>query len=317
TLAAVMDIDEEAAREVAEAFGGAAWTTDVADLLARDDVDAVYIATPAYVHAQQARAAVRAGKHALVEKPVALSVTEARQIASAAEEAGVTVGVGFMMRHHGAHRKIKQLVDEGAIGTPVLGRAQLSCWYPPIEGAWRQDPARGGGGAFIDLGNHCFDLLEMFLGKTVAVHAFTGHLVHDYASEDTALVTFRFDSGALGVVDSLFNVPDESSKNVLELYGSAGSIRCEGTIGQAPGGTVRLVAVEGGGYDAQQQRQASTEQEVAFEEINTYRAEIEDFTDAIDAGRPPACPLADGLWNMQVVEAAYRSAQTGCTVEVG
>ena len=314
-LVAVMDIDKKAAKSVADEFGGVDSYAEIGPLLARDDVDAVYIATPAYLHAEQALAAIKAGKHALIEKPVAMTAAEARKIAAAARRKGVTVGTGFMMRHHGAHQKIKQLIDDGVIGTPVLGRAQLSCWYPPIKGAWRQDPELGGGGSFIDMGNHCFDLLEMLLGRTVEVHAFTGNLVHPYRSEDTALVTFRFASGAVGVVDTLFNVPDESSKNVLELYGSAGSIRCEGTIGQGAGGTVRLIAVQAGAYDAQQQRAIRKERTVRFRHVNTYRAEIEDFTRAIRTGSLPACPLADGLWNMKVVDAAYRSARTGRAVK--
>ena len=295
-LVAVMDVD----RQAAEAAGGR--------------FDAVYIATPTIAHAPQARAAVKAGRHVLDEKPVAMTAAEARKIAAAAEKRGVLVGTGFMMRHHGAHQKIKQLIDDGTIGKPVMGRAQLSCWYPPIQGAWRQDPTLGGGGSFIDMGNHCFDLLEMLLGKTVQVHAFTANLVHGYESEDTAVVTFRFASGAVGIVDNLFNVPDEASKNVLEIYGSAGSIRCEGTIGQTPGGTVRLVAVKTGAYDAQQQRTVRKERTIRFREANTYRAEIEDFTRAIRQGTRPAVPIADGIWNMQVVDAAYRSARTGRAV---
>ncbi len=315
-LVAVMDADPERAAAAAEQFDVPSFTK-VEALLERDDVDAVYIATPTDAHAPQAQAAIAAGKHALVEKPLALTAAEAASIAEAADQQGVLVGTGFMMRHHGAHQAIKKLLADGAIGTPVLARAQLSCWYPPMEGAWRQDPQRGGGGAFIDLGNHCFDLLEMFLGKTVQVHAFTGNLVHDYASEDTALVTFRFASGAVGVVDNLFNVPDEAVKNVLEIYGSGGSIRCEGTIGQTPGGTVKLVSVQAGGYDAQQQREESGEREVSFPEVKTYRAEIEDFTRAIRDGRPSAVPIEDGIWNMKVVEAAYRSASTGRAVKIG
>ncbi|MFC1806089.1 Gfo/Idh/MocA family protein, partial [Planctomycetota bacterium] len=139
-LVAVMDVDKKAAKAVAAEFGGVASYTEIEPLLARGDVDAVYIATPAYVHAEQALAAIKAGKHALIEKPVAMTAAEARKIAAAAKRKGVTVGTGFMMRHHGAHRKIKRLIDDGVIGTPVLGRAQLSCWYPPIQGAWRQDP---------------------------------------------------------------------------------------------------------------------------------------------------------------------------------
>jgi len=315
-LVAVMDADAGRARAASERFGGVPWFTEVEPLLARRGVQAVYIATPTIAHAPQALAAIAAGKHVLVEKPLAMTVAEARRIAAAAKRKGVLVGTGFMMRHHGAHQKIKQLIEGGVIGKPVLGRAQLSCWYPPIAGAWRQDPALGGGGSFIDMGNHCFDLLEMFLGRAVEVHAFTGRLVHAYPSEDTAVVTFRFASGAVGIVDNLFNVPDEASKNVLEVYGSGGSIRCEGTIGQTPGGTMRLVAVKGGGYDARQQRSASAERVIRFREVNTYRAEVEDFTRAIRKGVAPAVPIEDGIWNQRIVEAAYASARTGRAVRL-
>lgn len=316
-LAAVMDADAGRAKAAAERFGNVPWFTEVEPLLARGDVEAVYIATPTIAHAPQALAAITAGKHVLVEKPLAMSVAEGRRIAAAAKRKGVVAGTGFMMRHHGAHVRIKQLIEEGAIGKPVMGRAQLSCWYPPIEGAWRQDPKLGGGGAFADMGNHCLDLLEMFLGRTTEVHAFIGNLVHDYPSEDTAVVTFRFQSGALGIVDNLFNVPDEASKNVLEIYGSGGGIRCEGTIGQTPGGSARLVSVRAGAYDARQQRAAAREREVPFRKVNTYRAEIEDFTRAIRTGGRPAVPIEDGLWNLRVVEAAYRSARGRRAIQLG
>jgi len=315
-LAAVMDVDAERAKAASERFGGVPWYSEVEPLLTRDDVQAVYIATPTTAHAPQALAAIATGKHVLVEKPLAISVAEGRRIAAAAKRKGVLVGTGFMMRHHGAHQKIKQLIENGAIGRPVMGRAQLSCWYPPIQGAWRQEPALGGGGSFADMGTHCFDLLEMFLGRTTEVHAFIGNVVHDYKSEDTALVTFRFASGALGVVDNLFNVPDEASRNVLEIYGSAGGIRCEGTIGQAPGGTLRLVSTRACGYDARQQRAAAKERLIPFRCVNTYRAEIEDFTRAIRTGGRPAVPIGDGLWNLRVAEAAYRSARTGRVVRL-
>ena len=315
-LVAVMDVDERAARAAAKQFGGVPWYAELEPMLRQYALDAVYIATPTIAHAPQALAVIEAGKHCLIEKPVAMTAAEARKIARAAARKAVVAGTGFMMRHHGAHEKILKLVQDGTIGKVVLARAQLSCWYPPIEGAWRQDPALGGGGSFIDMGNHCFDLLEMFCGRTTEVHARTASLVHDYASEDTAVVTFRFESGAIGIVDNLFNVPDAASKNVLELYGSGGSIRCEGTIGQGSGGTVRLVAVKGGGYDARQTRRVSREREVKYREVNTYQAEIEDFSRAIQKGVPPAVPIGDGIWNMKVVDAAYRSARTGRSVKV-
>ena len=316
-LAAVMDADEKRAKQVSEQFGGVPCFYSEDDLLARPDVEAVYIATPTYVHGAQTVGALEAGKHVLVEKPVAMSTEEALQVKAAAEGKGLKLGTGFMMRHHGAHKKILELVESGSLGKLVMGRAQLSCWYPPMEEAWRQDPELGGGGSFIDMGNHCIDLLEMFLGKVVEVSAFTANLVHDYRSEDSAAVLLRFESGALGFADNFFNIPDNASKNVLELYGSNGSVRCEGTVGQTPGGSVEVVLVErAGGYAAQQERSGAGTKTLQFEEVNTYRAEIEDFSAAIERDREPAVTYDDGIWSMKVCDAAYQSARTGRTVKV-
>ena len=316
-LAAVMDVDETRARAVSKKFDGVPFYTTADALLAHPGVQAVYIATPTHVHAEQCLAAIKAGKHVLVEKPVAMTAAEARKVKAAAACKRVKLGTGFMMRHHGAHQKIAQLMAQGAFGRPVLGRAQLSCWYPPIPGAWRQIPELGGGGSFIDMGNHCADLLEVFLGKVAEVNAFVGNLVHDYKSEDSAAVLLKFESGALGVVDNFFNIPDEASANVLELYGSQGSVRCEGTVGQGAGGRCLLTLLkETGGYDAKQARQEQGAQELQYEKVNTYRAEIEDFSDAILSNRQPAVTYDDGIWSMKVCEAVYKSARTGRTVKL-
>ncbi|MDP6438944.1 MAG: Gfo/Idh/MocA family oxidoreductase [Candidatus Brocadiia bacterium] len=316
-LAAVMGPHEQRVREVSEKFGGVPHFTSEEELLAHPDVQAVYIATPTNVHAAQCLASIKAGKHVLVEKPVAMSVKEAQEVSAAAAKKGVTLGAGFMMRHHGAHRRLAQMAASDAFGKLVMGRAQLSCWYPPMDGAWRQDPEVGGGGSFIDMGNHCVDLLETFLGKTSEVSAFSANLVHDYRSEDSAAVILRFESGALGLVDTFFNIPDAASKNVLELYGLKGSARCEGTIGQDPDGTVTLrISEQVGGYDAQQVRAGAQERELEYEKVNTYRAEIEDFSEAIARDREPAVPYDDGIWSMRVCEAVYRSAREGRAVKV-
>src|SRR5450759_2133842 len=119
-----------------------------------------------------------------------------------------------MMRFISQHQAALKLIQEGRIGKPVLGRAQLSCWYPPMEGAWRQNPEQGGGGSLIDMGNHLIDLLEyVFQSPVTEISCFTGNLVQSYSAEDSALTTVRFQNGALGVVDSFFSIPDNSSRN--------------------------------------------------------------------------------------------------------
>ena len=149
-LAAVYDVDSEANRAVAAQFGGVAVPS--VEALLKTDVDAVYIATPAHLHYQQALECARSGKHIFCEKPLGMSVAEAEKMAAAARAAKVLFGCAFMMRFHSQHQAAKRLIEEGGIGKPVYGRAQLSCWYPPMPGAWRQDPALGGGGSLIEIG---------------------------------------------------------------------------------------------------------------------------------------------------------------------
>ncbi len=316
-LTAVFDVNQEANSEVANEFSATACSSE-AELLRRDDVEAVYIATPANLHHGQVLAAAGAGKHILCEKPLGMSVEEAEEMIAACEKAGVKLGVGFMMRFHAYHAEALRMIKDGAIGRCVLGRAQLSCWYPPIEGAWRQDPAAGGGGSLIDMGGHCIDLLEMFFGPARKVCCLAGNLVQDYKSEDSATVILEFDNGVQGVVDTFFCIPDASSKNRLELYGSGGSILAEGTIGQGPAGTmVAYIEQAGKDYDAQQVRQGESGQvTIDPEPINTYQAEIEELVRAIIEDRQPSNSAADALQSTKVISACYESARTGKFVAI-
>ena len=312
-LTAVYDIDPAANAEVAAAFGARACECEAA--LLASDVDVVYIATPALDHCGQVCRAAAAGKHVFCEKPLAMTVSECDTALQACMDKGVQLGVGLMMRFHAQHQAALGLIREGRIGAPVLGRAQLSCWYPPIPGAWRQDPAKGGGGSLMDLGGHCIDLLEMFLGSVSSVQCVTDNLVQDYASEDTAVVLLEFASGAKGVVDCLFNVPDASSLNRLELYGSQGSILAEGTIGQGMEGHMiaRLESSEGA-YAAAQDRDAGGGISISPQPVNMYRAEVKAFSQAVLDGTSPPVSGRDGRWSQMVLAACYESAAKGCRI---
>ena len=309
-LVAVYDPNQAANREVASAFGVRA-TSSVAELLDAG-VDAVYVASPPRFHREQALACAAAGKHVLCEKPLGMTVPEAEQMIAACNSAGVQLGCAFMMRFHAQHQAALQLIQQGKLGAPVYARAQLSCWYPPLEGAWRQDPALGGGGSLIDMGGHCLDLLEMFFGPVSAVSCFINNTVHPYGSEDSAAVLLRFANGALATVDTFFCIQDTSSQNVLELYGSRGSILAQGTIGQAATGimTAYLQSADAG-YEARQSRSGETGMQIAPEPRNTYRAEIEEFSQALLEGRPNPLDAQHGLRSQQTLAACYESARTG------
>ncbi len=309
-LTAVYDINAEANAEVAEAHGARACASEKE--LLETDVDVVYIATPALEHYGQIQRAAEAGKHVLCEKPLSLTVQECDRALESCAAKGVQLGTGFMMRFHAQHQAALELLRGGRLGVPILGRAQLSCWYPPIPGAWRQDPEKGGGGSLMDMGGHCVDLLEMFLGRAKSVLCITDNRVQEYASEDTAVVLLEFESGAKGVVDCLFNIPDISSLNRLELYGSLGSILAEGTIGQGESGhMVARLESSSGDYAAAQTRETGGGILLNPSSVNMYRAEVEAFSQAVLDNTVPPVSGDDGRWSQIVLLACYESARTG------
>ncbi len=312
-LSMVFDIDQKVNREVAKEYGAEAAAS--VDELLGGQADAIYIATPAGMHAQQVRACAEAGKHVLCEKPLGMSVAEAEKMIALCEQKGVKLGCAFMMRFVAQHREALSLIEQGRLGRPVYARAQLSCWYPPIVGAWRQDPATGGGGALIDMGGHCIDLLEMFFGNVAKVSCFVNNTIHSYKSEDSATAMLFFENGAIGTVDTFFCIPDNSSKNALELYGSKGSILARGTIGQGPAGQMEAFLEEDGkGYDAKQARAAGQSMKIKPKPVNTYRAEIEEFSRAVIEDREPAISGELGLRSQKVLTACYESARLGTVV---
>jgi predicted dehydrogenase len=315
-LSVVFDIDAQVNSEVAKEFG-AVEVASIEDLL-DSEIDAVYIATPACLHTEQVRACAKAGKNILCEKPLGMTTAEAEEIIEICRRANVKLGCAFMMRFASQHCEALKLIQEGKLGKPTYARAQLSCWYPPIEGAWRQEPATGGGGALIDMGGHCIDLLEMFFGKIVKVSCFINNTVQDYKSEDSAAVMLFFENGAMGTVDTFFCIPDNSSKNVLELYGSKGSILANGTIGQGPEGQMKaFLEQDSKDYDAQQARSEAQTNVIAPVPVNTYRAEIEEFSQAILDDREPLISGELGLRSQKILTACYESARSGQVVEVG
>ncbi len=164
----------------------------------------------------------------------------------------------------------------------------------------------------MDMGVHCIDLLEMFFGPVKSVFCFTNHVVHDYSSEDSAVATLAFQNGAVATVDTFFCIPDESSANVLELYGSRGSIVAKGTIGQSSTGKmVARLSTENHSYRAAQERRCEGGIEIDPVPVNTYRAEIEEFSQALIDGREPSNNGDVGLRGQVILTACYESARTG------
>ena len=316
-LVAIMDVDEKRLKNVAKKYGNVRCYTKEEDLLENREVEAVYIATPTYLHHKQVLLTAKAKKHILCEKPMAMNLKQAQEMIEVCKKNKVKLTLDYMMRYHSYNRKIKEMIDEGKLGKLVMGRAQLTCWYPPAKGAWRQKPALGGGGSLIDMGTHCIDLLEMFMGEVGEVFCYINSLVQNYPVEDTAVVLLKFKNNALGLVDNHFNIPDASSENRLEIYGSRGSILAKGTIGQDSSGCiVGRIEKEGKGYEAAQKREEVKEEEISLKPMNMYQSEIEDFDKCILEDTEPSFKGEDGLRNLKIVLSAYESVKKGKPVKV-
>lgn len=314
-LVSVYDINSGVNNDLAGQYKVYA-ASSISDLL-HSGVDAVYIASPVNLHFDHVLECAAGVKHVLCEKPLGMTVTETEKMIAVSKKRGILLGTSFMMRFNSQHRAALRLVKEGKIGKPVYGRAQLSCWYPPMAGAWRQDPETGGGGSLMDMGSHCIDLLEMFFGNIKSVSCYINNNVHAYRSEDSAVVSMNFENGAIATVDTYFCIPDNSSRNNLELYGSKGSIIASGTIGQGDAGEM-IAYLEGdsSGYDAAQVRNEKGGEIIKPAPVNTYRAEIEEFSRAILEKREPENNVELGLRSQKILAACYESAKKGKVIEI-
>ena len=270
---------------------------DLDEMLAEPSVEAVYVATPNALHVEGAVAALEAGKHVLVDKPLATTLDDARQIADAAQRARRTLSVMFQMRYHPANEQVKQMIEEGALGRLSVVRAQIGFWFAPAE-VWRHDVELAGGGPGMDLAPHAIDLLRSLAGDVTAVQATTANVQFHYNVEDLALATLWFASGAMGRLDVSYCTHEYGGG--VEVHGSEASAVIDGSLQQI------------GGYRIWYRRGKPDEpaQIVEGRTSNCYEAAIEEFSDAVLQGRQPAITATDGLRNLEVIEAMYESART-------
>lgn len=309
---AVMEIDMDAAKALKKKYKAKEAYSNEADLLADPNVEAVYIASPVVHHKRQAMAAADMGKHILLEKPIALTVEEGQEVIDYCKEKGVMLATGFMMRFHAYHQAMKKLVDEGKLGQIVSCRAQLTCWYPDIPGNWRQAKATSGGGALMDMGVHCLDLIQYITGyKAKRAAGMASTLTFDYEVEDSGAMLVELENGALCQIESHFNIPDAAARGRLEVYGTKGSMLAEGTISQVEGGKLDvMISDDSLEYDAQQDRNDVEPMKVEVEFGNMYTKEIESFSDSVLNNTPIEVPAEDAVQVQDVIQSAYRTSET-------
>lgn len=315
-LSIIMRTDPEKAAALGKRLN-VKYTTNIDEVL-NSEINAVYIASPVFCHKEHAIRAARAKKHILLEKPMALTVAEAEEIAKVCREENVKLALGFMMRFHAHHVQAKELIAKGIIGDVVSMRGQFCSWYPKHSGAWRQEKAKSGGGALMDLGVHCIDLLQYISGKKIKrVSGLCSSLTFDYDIDDSASVLFQTEDGAHGYVDANFNVRDDVLESKLEFYGTKGCIICRGTVSQEEIGTTRVsVTLKGDGYDINHEKGAQHVYELSHKKQSLYKKEIESFADYILNDNPEAALLEEGIHVQKVCEAAYTSSEKGIWVKL-
>jgi predicted dehydrogenase len=306
-LVAVCDNNEERARLFSEKYGVPYYFTEK-EMFEGTDAEAVYIGTPVACHYEQAMLALQYGKHVFMEKPIALTASDGEKLVEAFKKAGKQFTIGYMMKYHNLHEKAKQLVQTGKIGQVNDIRAQFSCWYPDIEGAWRQKKSLGGGGSLMDLGVHCIELIEFILEEEIVeVKSFCSTRSFKYEVEDSAVIIFKTTSGVLGHIDVNFNIPDDASESKLELYGNDGCIICKGTLSQEEVGTLSHLYSPQGAYSAMQNRTVGemTEEKGAGDDL--YLKQIRIFVEQVKSGKPDYFYAERAVQVQKIVDLIYNN----------
>ncbi|MGP3919802.1 Gfo/Idh/MocA family oxidoreductase [Nonomuraea sp. 10N515B] len=303
-LAALADPVPGAAQRLADRLGCPKVTTDVGELLDDPDIDAVVIVTPARTHADLVEAAAQAGKAVYCEKPMAVTLAEADRAITAAAKAGVPVQVGFNRRYDTGFRAAHDKIAAGAIGTPQLLRSLTR--DPKLADPARVPPWT----IFLETLIHDFDTLRYLNpgAEAVEVFAMADALVRpDFKADgllDTAVVTVRFDNGAIATAEASFQAVYGYDVRG-EVFGSAGMLTM---------GDLRRTHLTAYGPDGVAAECVTYDQDLFHD---AYVAELADFADCVRTGRTPAVTGEDARAALTIALAAIESITTGGPVRVG
>jgi len=272
-------------------------------LLADPAVDAVYISTTNELHRDQVLAAARAGKHVLCEKPLALNLDDALAMVQACRAAGVVMATNHHLRNAATHRKIRDLVREGAIGKPLYARVFHAVHLPPHLQGWRLDKPQAGGGVILDITVHDADTLRFILDAepVEAIGMSQSAAMAREGLEDGVMAVLRFDNGVLAQLHDAFTVKHAATG--IEVHGEQGSIVGRNVMTQRPVGDVML-------------RNASGEHAVAVDHENLYVRGVASFCAAVRGEGAPAATAEDGVRSLAAALAVVEACRTGVATRI-
>lgn len=228
-LYAVMRRDAAKAADYAHRHGVPVWYSDAEQLINDPQINAIYVATPPDTHASYAIKAMRAGKPVYVEKPMARTYEECLEMIRVAEETGMPLFVAYYRRTLPVFLKVKEMVNEGIIGTPLTVNIRLHKSSGEKDQfkerqTWHTNPDIAGGGYFYDLASHQFDYLDFVFGPVIEVKGMAQNRAGYYPAEDTVTAAFSFESGVTGTGSWSFVVAKGNEEDIIEITGTKGKI---------------------------------------------------------------------------------------------
>ncbi|MCL4297533.1 MAG: Gfo/Idh/MocA family oxidoreductase [Anaerolineae bacterium] len=308
-LVAVVNHRPESMADFAVEYGIQRQYSAVTELLQDGGIDALVISTPNYLHAPETIAALEAGVHVLVEKPMAMNAAEAGTMLEASRKSGALLMVAHCWRFDPEVLWLKEQVDRGHLGKIIRtkGYGVHANWGP---GGWFTQKKFAGGGALADMGIHALDTARFLLGdpQPVSVYARIGTHYRDFDVDDTGVIWVNWDNGAMSYLESGWWQPHmDGPEAATQLYGTTGFGQIFPTRLLLPQAEQNKVEQVDPGFPSVRDPHCPQ---------SMYDTQMAYFLECIRTSRAPSPGAAEGLLNMQVVDAAYRSAETGEVVKL-
>ncbi|WLR97547.1 Gfo/Idh/MocA family protein [Shinella sumterensis] len=302
-VVSVMSSNAERGRKYADDHGIAKAVTSLDDLVNDPAIDAVYISTTNELHRDQALVAAKAGKHILCEKPLAMSLDDARAMVQAAKDAGVVLATNHHLRNAATHRAMRKAIKAGRIGTPLAARVFHAVYLPPHLQGWRLEKPEAGGGVILDITVHDADTLRFVLDsdpvEAIALSQSGG--MGKAGLEDAVMGVLRFQNGVVAQFHDGFTT--KFAETGLEVHGTEGSLIGRNVMTQRATGSVTL-------------RDADGEHDLPLDQANLYETALSAFHAAIAGNGKPSATGEDGIWSLATGLAVAEAARNGGAVKI-
>jgi predicted dehydrogenase len=279
------------------------------ELLKSKEIQAIVLATPHSMHAEQIAAAARAGKHVFTEKPLGLDRESSERAVAACAQHGVTLAVGYNWRFQPALQEIRRMLEDGRLGKllHIEGNFCGPSAYRFAREHWRHDRAEVPAGGMTGRGVHVVDAMLYLAGKIDSVHAQSHRLVQDFGMDDTTSMLFRFRSGATGYLGTVIATAETWR---MQVFGSRGWAEV-GDVEHLTTWQLRLCLLNEKNLSEKKKPEV-----IDFAPTSTERSELEHFARAVNEGRRLALPGGDEVHNVAVLEAIVRSTQADSRIRI-